>query len=180
MDGSVVMEKLPAELIRQLCLFLERPCLRAFRLACKAFALIGEEHLFHDFEFRLHPNHHRLYLLEQLAAKPSIASRLQCLSMQSGVQLEYADYRYWHSQVYHEKKSAWEQSLAAGGVSKDAYTQFHERLQARFTTELARIYDLYRWHLDQQAASMAERRIRNTLIQTLSALKNQAPFYVSN
>ena len=87
------MEHLPVELVGYLCLFLERPSLRSFRLTCKAFAQIGEEHLFRDFEFRLYPNHHRLELLKQLAAKPSIATRLRCVSLESGVQLEYADYR---------------------------------------------------------------------------------------
>lgn len=87
------MEHLPTELIGYLCLFLERPSLRSFRLTCKVFAQIGEEHFFRGFEFRLYPNHHRLELLNQLAAKASVAARLRCVSFESGVQLEYADYR---------------------------------------------------------------------------------------
>lgn len=169
------MDKLPTELVNHLCVFLERTSLQSFRLCCKAFAIIGEEHLFHDFEFRLYPNRHRLYLLDQLAAKPSIASRLRGISLETGVQLEYADYRYWHAQVYHEKKSAWERTHAAKGASRDEYTHFHENLQARFTTELPHRYDLYRWHLDQQAAIMAERRVRNRLMCILSSLKESCP-----
>ncbi|KAJ9604762.1 hypothetical protein H2200_010876 [Cladophialophora chaetospira] len=169
------MEELPTELVGHLCRFLDRPSLRSFRLCCKAFAQIGEEHLFQDFEFRLDPNYPRLELLNQLAAKPSVAARLRCVSIQSGVQLEYADYRYWQTQVYQEKKTAWERSVASGAASRDEYTQFHGQLQSRFTSDLPRRYDLYRWHLDQQAAAVAERDIRNKLRRILSALKQSSP-----
>ncbi|KIX99367.1 uncharacterized protein Z520_04943 [Fonsecaea multimorphosa CBS 102226] len=167
------MDQLAPELVDHLCLFLDIPSLCSFRLTCRAFAVIAEEHLFRDFEFRLYPNHHRLYQLEQLAARPSIASRLRCVSLESGIQLEYADYRYWQTGVYHDKKNAWERSLV--GATRDEYTQFHERLQARFTTDLARRYDLYRWHLDQQAASMAESRVRNVLMRIMGTLKQSSP-----
>ncbi|EXJ69796.1 uncharacterized protein A1O5_06867 [Cladophialophora psammophila CBS 110553] len=166
------MDQLASELVGHICLFLDRPSLCSFRLTCKTFGAIAEEHLFHNFEFRLHPNHHRLYQLEQLAARPSIASRLRCVSFESGIQLEYADYRYWQTEVYHDKQNAWKRSLA--GASREEYTQFHEHLQARFTTDLPRRYDLYRWHLDQQAASMAESRMRNVLMRTMSALKESS------
>ena len=134
------MDDLPTELIGHLCLFLDRSSLRSLRLTCTAFARIAEDYLFHDFQFRLYPNHHRLYLLEQLAANPLIASRLRCISFESGVQLEYADYRYWHAQVYHDRKSAWERDLASRGASREEYTQFHERLQARFTTDVSSLF----------------------------------------
>ncbi|OCT45687.1 hypothetical protein CLCR_01556 [Cladophialophora carrionii] len=169
------MDKLPVELVGHLCLFLEPPSLCSFRLTCKAYAQIGEEHLFQNFEFRLVPNHHKLHLLKLLAAKPSIASRLRCVSLTSGVQLEYADYRYWQTQVYQDKTTAWERSVAARGASRDEYTQFHEQLQARFTADLPRKYDLYRWHLDQQAAAMAERDVRNKLMRILGSLKESSP-----
>ncbi|KIW79409.1 hypothetical protein Z517_06021 [Fonsecaea pedrosoi CBS 271.37] len=162
------MDQLVAELVDHLCLFLDQNSLCSFRLTCKASGAIAEEHLFRDFEFRLFPSHHRLYQLEQLAATPSIASRLRCVSFESGIQLEYADYRYWQAEVYHDKQRAWERSLV--GATRDEYTQFHERLQARFTTDLARRYDLYRWHLDQQAASMAEPRVRNVLMRVIGML----------
>jgi hypothetical protein len=136
------MDRLPPELVRYICHFLERFSLRPFRLVCKAFAQIGEEQLFHSFEFRLSPNHHKLYLLEQLAATPSIACRLQCLSVESGIQLEYADYRYWHAQVYQEKTRDWERGFQSKGFTKDEYTRFHEQLQARFTNGLPSKYDL--------------------------------------
>ncbi|OQU98490.1 hypothetical protein CLAIMM_04272 [Cladophialophora immunda] len=167
------MDQLAPELVDHLCLFLDKPSLCSFRLTCRAFGVIAEEHLFRDFEFRLYPDHHRLYQLEQLAARPSIASRLRCVSFESGIQLEYADYRYWQAGVYHDKQNAWERSLV--GATRDEYTQFHERLQARFTTDLARRYDLYRWHLDQQAASMAESRVRNILMRIMGTLKQSSP-----
>lgn len=169
------MDQLPTELVAHLCSFLERSSLSAFRLTCKAFAAIAEEHLYHSFDFRLYPSHHRLYQLEQLAAKPSIASRLRSISLETGILLEYADFRYWQAQVYHDKTSTWERSLATKGASRDAYMEFHESLQARFTTDLPRRYDLYRWHLDQQAASMAERRVRNLLMRILMTLKQSCP-----
>jgi hypothetical protein len=116
-----------------------------------------------------------LHLLKLLVAKPSIASRLRCVSLESGVQLEYADYRYWQTQVYQDKKTAWESSVAARGASRDEYTRFHEQLQARFTTDLPRKYDLYRWHLDQQAAAIAKRDVRDKLMRILGTLKELSP-----
>lgn len=168
------MDILPAELVGHLCRFLDGPSLRAARLTCRAFAAIAEEHLFHDFEFRLYSNQ-RLYQLEQLATNTSIASRLNCISVESGVQLEYADYRYWQAQVYHDKSRAWEVSLAPKGSTRAEYLEFHETLQARFTTELPRKYDLYRWHLDQQASAMAQERVRDLLTRTLNKLSRSRP-----
>lgn len=169
------MDQLPTELVSYLCSFLEGPSLCTFRLVCKAFASIAEEHLFANFEFRLLPNQHRLDQLEQLAASPSIASRLRCLTCESGVQLEYADYRYWAAQEYHERSSTWDRNLAAQGVSRVAYMEFHENLQARFTIDLPRRYDLYRWYLDRQAASMADAQARDSLVRILSELKESCP-----
>jgi len=169
------MDCLPTELIGHICSFLDHSSLKSLRLSSKSFAIIAKDYLFHDFEFRLFPSHHRLYQLEQLAANPWIACRLKCLSFESGVQLEYADYRYWQAQVYHDKTSAWSRSLAAKGASRDAYERFHARLQARFTPDLAHRYDLYRWHLDQQAHSMADSRVRNILVRTMSTLSESCP-----
>ncbi|KIX08986.1 uncharacterized protein Z518_00064 [Rhinocladiella mackenziei CBS 650.93] len=169
------MDQLPTELVTNLCLFLDKPSLRSFRLTCKAFSVIGGKHLFQNFEFRLYPNHHRLYQLEQLAAAPSIAADLSCVSLESGVQLEYADYRYWQAQVYQDKSSSWERSLATKGASRNEYNAFHETLQARFTTDLPRRYDLYRWHMDQQAGSMAEQRVRDSLVRIMGTLGQSRP-----
>ena len=169
------MDILPAELVAHLCRFLDKPSLCSVRLTCRTFAIIAEEHLFHDLEFRLYPSHHRLYQLEQLAANASIASRLSCVSLESGVQLEYADYRYWQAQVYHDKSRTWEASLAPRGSTSAQYLEFHETLQARFTTDLPRRYDLYRWHLDQQASTMAEDRVKDLLTRTLNKLHQSCP-----
>lgn len=89
------MDSLPGELIAHLCSFLQNPDLKSFRLCGKNFAEIGQTYLFHNFEFRVWPNNHRLYQLEQLAQTPNVAEKLRCLSFESGVLLEYADYRYW-------------------------------------------------------------------------------------
>ncbi|EXJ93526.1 hypothetical protein A1O1_01918 [Capronia coronata CBS 617.96] len=169
------MDQLPAELVTYLCQFLTRPSLASFRLTCRAFAALAEEHLFHDFEFRLYPSLRRLRQLEELAANRSIASRLRCITYESGIPLEYADHRYWQAQVYQEKSSAWERSLAAQGNARDTYMEFHEALQARFTPELSRRYDLYRWHLDQQAAIMAESGIRQVLMWAMDKLSHSSP-----
>ena len=169
------MDNLPPELVGYLCLFLNTSSLCSFRLSCRAYGLIGEDYLFRDFEFHLYPSHHRLYLLEQLAEKAPIASRLRCVSMESGIQLEYADYRYWQAQIYHDRKSAWERSLAVRGAINSEYEKFHEMLQARFTSDLPRRYDLYRWHLDQEAASIADRVVRNKLMRIFSTLKGLCP-----
>ncbi|KIV86344.1 hypothetical protein PV11_01959 [Exophiala sideris] len=169
------MDIIPAELVAHLCRFLDKPSLCNVRLTCRAFAIIAEERLFHDLEFRLHPSHHQLYQLEQLAANLSIASRLSCISFESGVQLEYADYRYWQAQVYHDKSRAWEASLARKGSTRAQYLEFHESLQARFTADLPQKYDLYRWHLDQQASLMAKERIRDLLVRTLNKVYDSCP-----
>jgi len=169
------MDDLPTELIDHLCLFIDRSSLKNFRLVCKGYAVVAEKHLFHNFEFRLYPSRHRLYQLEQLASNKSIAPYLKCISFQSGVQLEYADYRYWQAQVYHEISSAWSRSLASNVSSKSDYTEFHENLQARFTPDFPVRYDLYRWHLDQQAAAMADHRVQDALIRALNALSDSNP-----
>ncbi|KEF54653.1 uncharacterized protein A1O9_09095 [Exophiala aquamarina CBS 119918] len=166
------MEDLPTELVDHLCYFIDRSSLKHFRLLCKAYAHVAEKHLFHNFEFRLYPSHHRLYQLEKLASNKSIAPYLKCISFQSGVQLEYADYRYWQAQIYHELNSAWSRSLASEEPSKLDYTKFHENLQARFAPDFPVRYDLYRWHLDQQAAAMADPRVQESLIRTFNSLSN--------
>jgi hypothetical protein len=166
------MESLPIELIDHLCSFIDRSSLKNFRCLCKIYADVAEKHLFHNFEFRLYPNNHRLYQLEQLASSKSIAPYLKCISFQSGIQLEYADYRYWQAQVYHDISSAWSRTVASNGSSKPDYTQFHESLQARFTPDFPARYDLYRWHLDQQAAAMADQRVQDSLIRILDSLSN--------
>ncbi|KAK5290389.1 hypothetical protein LTS03_004326 [Exophiala xenobiotica] len=169
------MDQLPAELIGHLCLFFDKASLCALRLTCHVFAAIAEKHLFKDLEFRLYPNHHRLYQFEQLAANASIAARLRCVTFESGVQLEYADCKYWQAQVYADKSRAWEGSLATRGAVRDEYLLFHETLQARFTTEVLQRYDLFRWHLDQQAALVAEQNVKNNLLRTLNNLKQSSP-----
>ena len=140
------------------------------RLCCKAYADIGQTYLFQDFEFRLLPNYHRLHQLEQLAFTPDIAAKLQCISFQSGVPLEYADYRYWQAQTCHEISSDWAQALAARGASNDDYEVFHSSLQARFTPDMPQRYTLYRWHFDQEAALVADHHIQIMLRRTLNVL----------
>jgi hypothetical protein len=165
-----IMDQLPGELIDHLCTYLSKPSLKSFRRTCKAFAGIGENYLFRDFEFRLFPSHHRLYQLEQLAAHSTIAPRLACLAYESGVQLESADYRYWQANIYHSINREWALGLGSRGSSSDQYEPFHTALQARFTPDMPGRYELYRWHLDQAATMMAEPRVRNTLMRIMNAL----------
>lgn len=166
------IEDLPTELVDHLCCFIDRSSLKSFRLLCKAYADVALKHLFHNLEFRLYPSSRRFYQLDQLASNKSIAPYLRGIAFESGVPLEYADYRYWQAQVYHDISSAWSRDNASNGLSKSEYAQFHERLQARFTPELSIRYDLYRWHLDQQAAAMADQRVRDALIRTLNSLSH--------
>ncbi|KAK5058627.1 hypothetical protein LTR84_010891 [Exophiala bonariae] len=166
------MEDLPTELIDHLCRFVDRSSLKSFRLLCKTYADVAQKHLFHNLEFHLYPSSRRFYQLEQLASNKSIAPYLRGISFQSGVPLEYADYRYWQAQVYHDISSAWSRDNAANGLSKSDYSQFHESLQARFPPDFSSRYDLYRWHLDQQAAAMADQRVRDSLIRTLNSLSH--------
>lgn len=169
------LSELPPELIALLCTFLPYPSLKAFRCTSKAYAVIGEKHLFDGFEFKLSPSHHRLYQLEQLAAHPTIAPRLKCLAYESGVQLEYADFRYWQANVYQRLSNARSNGLASKSMSKDEYAQFHAALQARFTTDMPLKYDLYRWHLDCEASMMAETHVRKMLFRIMNTLSKSNP-----
>jgi len=162
------MDGLPSELINHICSFLPVPSLKAFRLTCKEYAAIGEVHLFHDFEFCLLPNSHRLYHLERLAENTAISSKLRCISFKSGVPLEYADYRYWQAQVYQDISSAWSQNLLVKGGSRQAYEEFHAGLQARFTSDLSSRYELYWWHMDKEMTMFADHRTRNKILRNLN------------
>ena len=165
--------RIPSELIALLCTFLTTPSLKAFRRTCKAFATIAEEHLFNGFEFKLFPRQNRLKQLEDLAAHPTIAPRLKCLVYQSGVPLEYADYRYWQANVYQRLSQL--HDLTSNGMTKKEYLKFHAALQARFTAEMPAKYDLYRWHLDHEAEIMARMASRSALVQIMNSLSQSIP-----
>ena len=169
------MDVLPAELVDILCFYLPTISVKALRRTCKSFAAIGETHLFYNFEFRLFPSRHRLYQLEQLAVHPTIASRLQTLAYESGVQLEYADYRYWRAQVYQEESSKFSRGITTDGISHDEYRQFHTHLDSRFTPDMGAKYALYREHLDQEATAMAAPEIVAVLSKVLRDLRTTNP-----
>jgi hypothetical protein len=167
------METVPIEIVAHIASCLSIRDLKSFRLCCKVFSEIGQNNLFSDFDFRLWPSSHRLYQLEQLSSHPEIASKLRCLCFESGVPLEYADYRYWQANVYNDIKSEWERThLATKGTRDVEYNQFHTHLQARFTPDMANRYRLYRWHLDQQAALMAGTNAVKSLAKSIAALSN--------
>lgn len=169
------MKSTPSEIVGQISSFLSIGDLKSFRLCCKAFAEICQTRLFSDFDFRLWPSSHRLYQLEQLSANPEIASKLKCLCFESGIQLEYADYRYWQANVYHDISSEWERThLATKGTRDSEYSKFHTNLQARFTPDLANRFKLYKWHLDQEAALMAEMSSVKTMAKSIGTLKQHS------
>jgi hypothetical protein len=170
-----IMDSLPAEIVTHVSSCLPKRDLKSFRLCCKAFGEIGQANLFADFDFNLYPSSHRLYQLEQLAKHKDIASQLRCLCFESGVPLEYADYRYWQANEYNDISSEWARQLAAKGVANSEYQQFHNDLQARFTAEMPRRYELYRWHLDQESGLMAAAGAMNTLAKATAALKQINP-----
>jgi hypothetical protein len=149
------MDRLPSELVDYLYAFLSTTYVKSLRLACKSFAEIGESHLFHDFEFRLYPQLSRLGQLRQLSLHPTIAPRLKSLCYESGIQLEYADYRYWKAQVYQGKTNDFSRGITSDGKSQDDYQEFHKTLEARFTPDLGERYEEYRRWLDCQAGIMA-------------------------
>ena len=170
------MEQLPGELVAHVCACLEVAELKSIRLCCKAYADVGQSYLFHDFEFKLWPSSKRLRQLGHLADTPQIASKLQVLSCESGIPLEYADYRYWQAQMYAGIGGAWSQSLSAKGTSiNDGYEAFHSGLHARFTQDLASRYDSYRLYLDLEYESMANRKRVQTLARTLNVLFDYSP-----
>ena len=168
------MDQLPNELIDYLCHFLSDKDLKAFRLTCQGFARIGQSHLFHDFEFRLIPNPARLRQLGQLVAHSSISQQLKTLTFESGVALEYADYRYWQALTYQDIAQEWSRTVGRttpSAASRDEdYKLFHNALQARFKPEMGAKYDLLRWHLDQEGREMAESRVRNILMRLINTL----------
>src|SRR5438045_1578829 len=149
------MDLLPVELVHLLYSYLPSLCIKSLRRTCKSFAAIGETHLFHNLEFRLFPNRHRLYQLEQLSLHSTIAARLRTLTYESGVPLEYADYRYWRAQIYQAESSKFSRGITTDGISQDEYRKFHANLDSRFTPDMPSKYHLYREHLDQEAAMLA-------------------------
>ena len=165
------MDCLPSELVDLLFSYLPNSSIKSFRRTCKSFSTIGEAHLFHDFEFRLFPSQHRLYLLQQLSIHPTIASRLRCLTYESGVQLEYADYRYWRAQVYQTESNKFSRGITSDGITEAEYKEFHTALDSRFTPDLGSKYELYRWHLDQEAAAMAAPQVVSSLAKVLHNLR---------
>ena len=170
------MDSIPIEIVAHVSSCLSIKDLKSFRLCCKSFASVGQTNLFSDFDFRLWPSSHRLYQLEQLSSQPDIASRLRCLHFESGIQLEYADYRYWQANVYNDISS--ERSinqLATNGTHDTEYGDFHKRLQARFTPDMAHRYKLYRWHLDQEAALVAQIGSKWAMAKSIAALKQHNP-----
>lgn len=172
----LVMDVLPAELVDLLYRYLPTPSIKSLRRTCKSFAAIGEVHLFHNFEFRLFPNRHRLYQLEQLSVHPVIASRLQTLTYESGVQLEYADYRYWRAQVYQEESSKFSRGITTDGISQEEYRKFHIHLDSRFTPDMPSKYVLYREHLDQEATTLAAPEVLGVLGKSMKDLRSRNPF----
>lgn len=169
------MDILPAELVDLLYSYLPPPSIKSLRRTCKSFAAIGETHLFRDFEFRLFPNRHRLYQLEQLSLHSTIATRLQTLTYESGVQLEYADYRYWRAQVYQAESSKFSRGITTDGISHDEYRKFHTQLDSRFTPDMPLKYHLYREHLDQEAATLASPEILSVLSKSMQGLHSKNP-----
>jgi hypothetical protein len=149
------MDRLPSELVDYLFAFLSTKSVKNLRLACRSFAEIGEGHLFNGFEFRLYPQLSRLEQLKQLSFHPTIAPRLKCLCYESGIQLEYADYRYWKAQVYQSATNKFSRGITSDGKSQEDYQQFHTALEARFTPDLGERYEEYRRWLDYQAGIMA-------------------------
>jgi hypothetical protein len=169
------MDVLPAELVDLLCSYLPSQSIKSLRRTCKSFAAIGETHLFSNFEFRLFPSRHRLYQLEQLALHDTIATRIQTLAYESGVQLEYADYRYWRAQVYQEESSKFSRGITTDGISQDEYRKFHTHLDSRFTPDMGAKYALYREHLDQEATALAAPEIVEVLSKTIRDLHSRNP-----
>ena len=170
------MEQLPRELVAHVCACLEVAELKSIRLCCKAYADVGQSYLFHNFEFKLWPSFKRLRQLEHLVDTPQIASKLRVLSWESGVLLEYADYRYWQAQMYAGIGGAWSQSLSAKGTSSnDGYEEFHSGLHARFTQDLANRYESYRLYLDLEYESIANPKTAQSLSRTLDVLFDYSP-----
>jgi hypothetical protein len=163
------MDRLPAELVDYLYCFLDTQSIKSLRIACKSFAEIGESHLFNEFEFRLYPQLSRLGQLRELSEHPTIASQMQCLTYESGIQLEYADYRYWKAQVYQAETNNFSRGITSDGKSQDEYVRFHTALEARFTPDLGERYEEYRRWLDHQAGLMAHSFVvPSTFASTLS------------
>lgn len=149
------MDRLPSELVDYLYNFLPTKCIKTLRLICKSLAKIGEGHLFNGFEFRLYPQLSRLRQLKHLSNHPTIAPRLKCLCYESGIQLEYADYRYWKTQVDQSETNNFSRRVTSDGKSQEDYQRFHNALEARFTPDLGERYEEYRLWLDQQAGIIA-------------------------
>jgi hypothetical protein len=161
------MDRLPNELLIYLCSWIPKSDLKSFRCCNNVLADAGQNELFRDFEFRLYPSVHRLYQLGALAANP-IAAKLRTLSFESGILLEYADFRYWQAQIYEErtrlKYGTWPDS------NSQEYKDFHAGLQARFGPGMQQQYNLYRWHLDQEAEFVAKQCSFQQMLRNMNDL----------
>ena len=111
--------------------------------------------MFKDFEFRLYPTEARLDELRQLSLHPTIASRLKSLCYESGIQLEYADFRYWKAKLYQSETSNFDRGIAPDGASQEDHQQSHRTLETRFGPNLEAQYENYRRWLDNQAGVLA-------------------------
>jgi hypothetical protein len=144
--------------------------LGSFRCCSKTYNAIVRDILFDDFTFLLRPTSRHICMLEELPTSPWVMSRLRNLKLETGIPLEYADYRYWQAEVYQARTSQWRLSRLSHITFQD-YASFHKALQARFSPELQRKYDLFRWHLDREAASATTNRYAWRLAVGLQALK---------
>ena len=169
------MDNLPAELIDLLFSYLVKSSIKSLRRTCKSYSELGQPHLFALSTFKLYPNRKRLDQLEELSLHPTIAPRVQTLKYESGVQLEYADYRYWRANVYQAESSKFSRGTITDGISDERYRAFHTALDARFTPESGALYELYRQHLDTEAEAMADPAIISRLSQIMDRLQAKNP-----
>lgn len=95
---------------------------------------------------------------------------VRTLTYESGVQLEYADYRYWRAQVYQIESDKFSRGVTTDGISEDQYRSFHTHLDSRFTPDMGAKYELYREHLDQEATTMATHEIIAVLSKIMQDL----------
>ena len=159
------MDRVPIEIVDSIFSYLKKIDIASARLVCRRFRCVGEDHLFANFEFRLLPRRERWDSLCALANTENIRTRVKTLCFESGVPLEYANYRYWKENVYRDLSFQFPINMR-----KDEYDKRHRELEAQFPPELGDIYEKYRLLLDEDANYFATLEFASTLSTLLTKL----------
>ena len=161
------MERLPNEIVSLVFAILPLSGAKSLRQTCKLLSDLGEDVVFSNFEFRLYPQVERIRAFSHMAQCSRISKRLKCVSYESGVLPEWQNYRLWESHEKSRCEAEFSEKHASKYILRDLYHTLRLDLDARFTSELPRQYEMYRWWLEEQARLMGETKRAIELVSIL-------------